>query len=208
MRDYKTGSVTDDDGSVRDDYALQVQLYAVLEKDTSGAWPDRGVLVPLPGAQAVVNVEPRSAQNSADRVGAALDSYNAAVTADEVATLGSPSPSTCRYCEYAPRCGSFWGAWSDDWEGAGLVAAAGTVVEIRKALRGGVSLDISVERGASESGRLSVHGLDDIETPVLGALARGDSVALVGLKLRGAGHAEPSRQLRLVAELGNRTMTA
>jgi hypothetical protein len=197
VRDYKTGQVTDDNDVVREDYALQVQLYAILEHDNTGRWPERGLLVPLPGATTAVNVEPVVAEQARTRVRDALAAYNAAVGAGEVAGLGAPSPETCRYCDYAPRCSSFWGAWDDDWTAHGLTAAVGTVEEVRRAMRGGVSVDVSVERGFSSDGRVSVHGLDDVELPLIGSLEPGDAIALVGLTSKAPGHAQPSWHLRI-----------
>jgi RecB family exonuclease len=199
VRDYKTGSVTNDDGAAREEYAMQVQLYAVLEKETTGSWPTRGVLVPLPGDPVAVDVDPAVARDTADRAATALDTYNAAVDAGQAAGLGSPSPAVCRYCEHAPHCQPFWEVWNDDWPDERAGAAAGTVDVVRKALRGGVSLDLRVEKGIAEAGRLTVHGLDPVAHPVLDLLDSGDSIAIVGLKATSPGHAVPTYQLRLAA---------
>ena len=197
VRDYKTGPVADEHDVVREDYALQVQLYAVLEHENFGTWPERGLLIPLPGAARVVDVEPVLAEQARTRVRDALTAYNASVEADEIADLGAPSPETCRYCEYAPHCIAFWAAWDDGWADHGLTAAVGTVEEIRRAMRGGMTIDIAVESGLSADGLLSVHGLDATALPLLSILSPGDAIALVGLRPKAPGHAEPGRQLRI-----------
>ena len=197
VRDYKTGRVAEEDGAVRADYALQVQLYAVLERDTVGDWPTRGILIPLPGEPALVDVSPAAADEAADATVAALARYNEAAATGDASGLGSPSTAACKYCEYAPKCTAFWSAWEASWVDAGLAASAGTVVDVRRALRGGISVEMDVDRGCSEDGRLTVHELDAETMPQLLDLAPGDPVVFVGLYLRGPGHALPAYQARI-----------
>lgn len=197
IRDYKTGRVTEEDGTVRAGYALQVQLYAVLEYESWGQWPERGLLVALPGAAVTVEVDEVVAQRAADQATNALAGYNSAVDAGMVAPgFGAPSPAACRYCRFAPVCPDFWSAWEVDWGDAGLAAVAGTVKDVRKALKGVVSIDVAVERGCEENGAFSVHEIDPLSSPAVADLEAGDAVTLVGLRLSSAGHATPAFHFR------------
>jgi len=203
IRDYKTGSATDDTGSARPDYALQVQLYAALEHDTSGRWPERGVLIPLPGDPVNVDIDPQAAAAATQRAAESLSAYNAEVAAGHIKGLGSPSPSACRFCDYAPECEAFWLAWEPEWADLRLAAVAGQITEVREALRGGVSVELAVERGCSAAEAFTVHGLDPLTMPAVEQLSAGDAAAFVGLRVTSPGHGSATHGTRVLVRQAN-----
>lgn len=128
IEDYKTGLVEDSQThEPKRAYWLQMQLYAVLEHERDGVWPERARLTPLGGSPVDIEIDPDEADQTADEVLEALDRYQDAVTGGTVGELGRPAPETCRYCDFAVRCRAFWAACDESWRADGLYAAFGRI---------------------------------------------------------------------------------
>ena len=93
IRDYKSGPITDGDGSPRADYLRQLLLYAFMEAPEAG-WPTDIVLVPFRGPPISVGVAGREAEAEAEAAAAtvALQAYNAENEGDaDPLSLATPS---------------------------------------------------------------------------------------------------------------------
>ncbi len=65
--DYKTGGIFEhgEGNVVRASYVRQLQLYAFLAKESSGRWPTRGVLRPMRGLPAEIDLRPADCERTA-----------------------------------------------------------------------------------------------------------------------------------------------
>ncbi len=183
IRDYKTGSVLDDEGAVRRDYRRQLLIYACLEFETVGSWPERIVLVPVGPSEPpqVIEVDQIEAEREMALIRDALSRYNAAVeSGDNMVSAASPSPDACRFCSYASGCPAFWAAATEDWRDRGVTAVKG-VVERRSAGHGGGSaLTIRVAQGTFQSELVTLSPVDEDEQGIRG-VAEGDLLCAVRL---------------------------
>jgi hypothetical protein len=95
--------------ALRDDlperYERQLQLYALMWRDTRGDWPTSAeVVYPLAGIAHPVHVDPEACETVAAE-GAAIAREVSAVA--RIAELGRPG-DVCQVCAYRPWCEPFW----------------------------------------------------------------------------------------------------
>lgn len=197
--DYKTGQAIDEAGNVVEQFATQLRLYAVLEHERSGRWPQRGVLLRFGGPAVSVDLDPAECQRTADRLLAALVAYNA--LAGTVPT-GNASEATCMFCSFAPYCPAFWGAISPSWARG---AIRGRVLWVETSA--GDTLTIRLE-GASGSyeGIVTILGLTERQLSS-GPPAVGDELVICGVRPDSDGRLHPDRAAR-VAVTGPADRTA
>ena len=110
IRDYKSGSIfLDKSEETKPEYITQLQLYAVIYWEEFGIWPTSLQLVPLVGEPVAIEVNPEECQTLAaaarNRMAAANRQIATVVeTRSRLEDLATPSPPTCRYCQYRPLC--------------------------------------------------------------------------------------------------------
>ncbi len=139
--DYKTGSVASDDGaSIKVDYERQLRLYACLEREASGSWPDQLAIYPLKGEAVLLDVSPEACEQAAEDAFQALADYNAAAPGPQDAR---PGPDACPRCEFATGCEALWASAPVE----GVAMASGLVAEVFLAERGSTSLVIDQQNG-------------------------------------------------------------
>jgi hypothetical protein len=184
--DYKTGTVLDAEGEVLVRYREQLQLYAALERERSGRWPSRGLLLRFGGAPIEVQLDPDACLEAADAAIAALHAYNAT---EGHRPVGKPAEGACGFCPYAPRCDDFWRALMPSWR---PLAVAGRVRWLEQSRAGSVTFGLDIEAG-SIPGQTVIRRFDpgDGRSPEVG-----DRLAICGLVLDG--------DHRLVANQGTR----
>ena len=134
IRDYKTGQIEGEPGELKATIAAQMNLYALLEAESSGRWPDEVLVVPLRGQRVPVEVQRSTAEALAQSLLEHLDRYNVAVSTGEVHQLADPHPDACDACPFATGCPAFWAAGSDA-HSSEAQAVAGVLTEIRLAAR-------------------------------------------------------------------------
>ncbi len=123
LRDYKTGTIWDDSHvqlnghpAVKQEYQVQLKLYAALWWTKTGMWPLRLELVPLDcdpievifdHAEYLALLESAQATlaNTNDHIRKVLQELPPNAT-----TLATASPSICRYCSFRPGCPAYWNA--------------------------------------------------------------------------------------------------
>jgi hypothetical protein len=107
IRDYKTGSIMEESGSVRAEYSVQLKLYAALYFERHQRWPAALELVPLQGQPIRLPfsaIECIALLNEARQV---FMETNAIIDRGQADLLASPTPATCRFCVYRPCCTAY-----------------------------------------------------------------------------------------------------
>lgn len=153
--DYKTGRVLEPVvGTLREEIAAQLQLYAALEHDTTGRWPGAAVAVPFGAPIIEVSVDPSACTERAQDAINLLDEYNTRAPGTQPAF---PSPANCRYCEYSTGCAAFWDAcagWTD------VVAISGLITAVASMLRGGAVFTVGSDAGSVPDGTVRIRCSD------------------------------------------------
>ena len=127
--DYKTGAIVDESGSIKEEYKLQMKMYAALYHESEGVWPNRLTLVGVDRKRFEVSFESSNCTQLLASFTDNIAKLNERILegANE-ADLSSPSAETCRYCLYRPGCSNYWNQRTDSEEWPSDVA--GRVVEI------------------------------------------------------------------------------
>ena len=186
--DFKTGNVFEDEESdqVKAGYVRQLRLYAFLVKETLGWWPRRGVLLPMAGSPVVVELQPEECEAEAEEAIRLLDEYNEILgrTANPI-ELASPSPASCRWCQYQLYCQAFWDAVKPDWTDSFHSAViAGRAICSPHPIYGGsaLSLSLHVEEGSVSLGEtVSLFPLDSSIHEDVSLVQEGDWIRVTGL---------------------------
>lgn len=175
--DYKTGGVFDAIGAVREHYLSQLQLYACLEFEVSGTWPNNARLYPLDGPPVEIEVNPTACAAVAAEARRLIKAF------DEHAGNQPASPSTehCRQCDYACHCDAFWQAIDNTWNPS-LLALRGSAGPVSHGQIPVVSFAVQPEAGSCGADEVQIRGLDLLEHPEAATLKEGDGVRLVGLR--------------------------
>jgi RecB family exonuclease len=175
IEDYKTGAIADPEtGEVKDDYRIQMQLYAVIEHERDGVWPAQAVLIPVKGAALTIGIEPSTALGTAEAALAALDDYENAPAAPGIWRLAAPSSRLCGRCPFSVHCGPFWDACEEAWQAEGVRAAAGAVTEVS---RSGDSLTLTIDSHAgSYTGALTIRNLPAVQLSGQEEIRQGETV--------------------------------
>lgn len=198
--DYKTGGVLEHDEEANADvvkpaYVRQLRIYGYLVRQALGSWPVRGVLLPVAGPGVEIELTPADCEGAAFEAVSLLNAYNAAVGAANAAALAAPSPQACKWCSFKLICDPFWAAadpsWSGQLEGA---AIEGVVLAAPAAIHGGAAMSLNLGVGRGTEVRTEVHlgPLNPAVFPLVGGLAVGDRVRVVGLRVRRDGVLVPT----------------
>jgi PD-(D/E)XK nuclease superfamily len=189
VRDYKTGSVFDDDSSdpqVRESYKTQLWLYAALVHETFGRWPTKLELVPLAGSPIEIEFEPdRCAELLAD-ARRTFVKVNANIRRaiecgrEEVVALAAPASGTCWYCQYRPGCVSYWRAREVTTDDGWPTDVRGVIRSARQFMDGRTLIELEPKDGEI----IRVRGLstDEGRYPGMSKLKPGLSVAIYNLR--------------------------
>lgn len=188
--DHKTGSVVDEDGATKASYERQLLLYAWMEYETTGDWPDRLVLATFTGPFVEVEMDAEAAMSAGADALRRLDEYESRVPGQQPAR---PSPDACGWCPFAAECDAFWGAYADDWRPR-LVAVRGEVAWVQ---RDESRLTFAIG-SASEGAEIVVRGVGLDEHPGLTDVAVGEGIRVVGLRPdRGSDSYRPGAMVRI-----------
>jgi hypothetical protein len=180
--EHKTGAVKDGDLGPTGRYLTQVLLYAALVRD-AGLSPVGAQIRPL--GSAPLDIELSSGIIATALAGARSEvaSYNEAVASGETLGLARPSEDACHWCEFLVDCPAIWGSSQPD------------LGELRN-LEGLIS-DVQVQQGRRLAVRLTVGGesvlVSGLRAPLLGTLAAGDEVRIVGAREVGGGRFRAGR---------------
>jgi hypothetical protein len=152
-------------------------LYARLEAEAGGTWPEEALLVPFGAEPVALDIDTDACQRLSQEVLEALGQWQA--------WAGGPPPAnassqTCRWCPFAARCPEFWTACDTSWSDE-LLALRGQVISIAATPLGGVTIQIASTQG-SVLGTVAVRNIEPAEFPGLMGISAGDAIAMVGLR--------------------------
>lgn len=199
--DYKSGAILEHDAAAEADvvkaaYVRQLRIYGYVVRQNLGWWPERGILIPLGGAEVEVALDPLDCEREAGEAVARLDEYNERVRAGAaLEELASPSIKTCRWCAYKIICPVFWDTAAADWSGQlDGAAVEGPLTHAPTPIYGGAARTITVlaERGSEVRQETTIAPLNISTYPALDGAGLGDRVRLVGLRKRADGVLVPS----------------
>jgi hypothetical protein len=188
IRDYKSGAILekddDEQSRIKDEYVVQLQLYAALYNETFGVWPDRLEIVPVQGDAVTVPVDRLKCTELVRDAKVLLSEVNAAVDglgvsgAPDTATLAQPTARVCATCAYRPHCRTYLAANADMHEQWPL-DICGNVTRIQKLGNGSLALGLT-----DHCGRIhSIKGLMPGERhPALKMIDSGSAVGLFNLQ--------------------------
>lgn len=187
--DYKTGHTVDEDGEVLPHFRVQLQLYAVLEYDRSGRWPESGVLLRFGGPPVSVSIEPVTCETIAEEAVEALAGYQALTGTVPPANAGE---ATCRFCAFAPRCPAFWEAISPTWTRG---AVRGSVARAESSAAGGLTVWLE-EASGSHEGTVVIRRLNEGSL----TLTVGAQLAVCGVHADADGRLLPDRSAQVALQ--------
>lgn len=166
ISDFKSGAVLEDspagEAEVKEEYRLQLLLYAALYMGSTGAYPKRLQIIGLNGEPIPVPFTMDECDRALDNARRTFVRINDIVSSGKTPSqkqedLASPSAKACRYCEFRPSCGPYLSqplprAGSADWP----LDVAGTLAEKKLLGNGRVWLRILAPNGDQRI----VRGLD------------------------------------------------
>jgi hypothetical protein len=195
--DYKTGPGVDRQTlAVRPAYARQLQLYALLEAEVSGRWPDSAHLFPLEGEPVAIPILEDECRRLATDTLRVLSLFNDAVPGGQPASI---SVETCSVCDYATSCAPFWSLYSEEWAPY-FVAIRGVIHAVSVSPLGGVSVEVRSLRGSVEAETVLIRNIDPGTHPVALKAEVGAEISATGLReetSRGTFRLAPSSGLRI-----------
>ena len=107
--DYKTGEVIDESGTLKEEYKIQMKLYAALYHDIYSSWPKKLTLVSLGRKRHEVEFTPEECNKLLLDLEEKLEDVNQKILGEEpLSNLAIPSPEACKFCPYRPGCHSYW----------------------------------------------------------------------------------------------------
>jgi hypothetical protein len=175
--DYKTGDILDRQTALpRESYVRQLHIYAALEAQTTGDWPQLLHLFPLRGEPMGIEADVAASESVAAEALQLLEDFNAASPGPQPA---SPSEVTCQHCPFSAKCPAFWSA-CENW-GEELVAVRGQVTRTSSSEFNGTSIEVEVTSGTISESTVLVRNLDPLDHPAVLALVPGGNVGLTGM---------------------------
>jgi hypothetical protein len=199
--DYKSGAILEHDAETETDavkaaYVRQLRIYGYLVRQNLGWWPERGVLIPLGGAEVEVVLDASTCENEATEAVGLLAEYNEKLrTGAALEQLATPSVQTCRWCPYKIICPVVWDTATPDWSGQlDGAAVEGPLTDAPSPIHGGAAraLTVATERGNEARQQTKIAPLNISIYSGIDSAVAGDRVRLVGLRKRADGVLVPS----------------
>jgi hypothetical protein len=197
--DYKTGEVfeeTEEGPSIKAGYARQLRIYGYLVGKNLGWWPRRGILLPMIGKKAEIELTPDSCRAEAEEALALLEVVNSKITSTTGPfELASPSAESCGRCPFRIICPPYWKSVRCDWAtGERYGDAEGVISSNAEQVHGGAAyaLPILVERGSVGGGANVITPLTASINPVVAKCTIGTKARITGLCVRHNGQLAPT----------------
>lgn len=125
--DYKSGKIMDENDNIKEEYAMQMKLYAALYYETTGKWPDKLMLSGLDRTRHEILYSHEESLQLLHYFSNKLEEVNGEISSGiEPFELATPSPKACFYCNYRPSCKKYWesrddsGEWPNDIRGEAI----------------------------------------------------------------------------------------
>jgi len=196
LRDFKSGHVMDKEAQtvepeVKEEYKLQLKLYAALFASKYGRWPRKLQVVPLQGPERDVSFEPAGCNKILDEAISSLKQLNEQIgevsrshsVTKAVLKFATPISSNCRFCGFRPGCEAYHLAkeasptdpnWARDVWG---VIGDFKILENQK-----IGLGLEVKGYPYKVARIRGITANTERHPALQYMRKGDQVAIYNLK--------------------------
>jgi hypothetical protein len=190
VRDYKTGSLFEDDKSsveIKNAYKTQLWLYAALVHETFNRWPTKLELVPLNGVAVEIEFAPEICLSLLESARKTLDRVNSQIQLvmrskpDALASLGSATPENCLFCPYRPSCAAYWQARSIAPGAHWPMDLRFVVGSVRRFENGRIMIESEPGEGGKTL-RLRGFSADEEKYPALPMLTPGTPLAIYNLR--------------------------
>ena len=194
--DFKSGHVIDSEAQatgpeVKEEYKLQLKLYAALFASKHGRWPVKLEVIPLQGPVREVPFDAGECNQLLEEAVTSLKQLNeridlvsrqpAAGTA--IRTFATPSPSNCRFCVFRPRCEAFQMAKDATATDAGWPRDIwGIVCDFKVLGNQKIGLGLKVSGYPYKVARIRGINPNPERHPALQYIREGERVALYNLK--------------------------
>lgn len=114
--DYKTGRILDDANVLKEDYRIQLLLYAWLYADVNdGKYPNRLTILDLHQVAHDIKFTATDCAKCADAAYLMLEKINSAIDNQEFSELAMPSEENCTSCSMRPICQFKSSQLSQNW---------------------------------------------------------------------------------------------
>ena len=161
--DYKTGPLSDDasSGIAKEEYLLQVKMYAALYHAMHGVWPVKLSLIGLNQDSITIDVDSEECSILLQEAEKNLDDINELIeTGLKPEDFAQPSPEACKYCLFRPACSKYWESRQED--GSWPIDVRGKIKEKTKLLNGYFRIVIE-----SDERDIAIRGLSPERHPFL-----------------------------------------
>ena len=117
--DYKTGQILEasqghPNPEVKEDYQIQLKLYAALYYSKYGKWPASLKLIGIDGTHYSIQFDPESCLKLLEDANKSLNNMNFIISNSKtdqhvlLNQISSPTPKNCIFCKYRPCCPPYW----------------------------------------------------------------------------------------------------
>jgi hypothetical protein len=131
IKDYKSGAIYEDHkGTIKENYSLQLKLYAAIYHDAHGDWPNLLELIPLSGKPERVPFTPDECVALLKAAKDELARVNSLVESAKIRDAALPRPDCCWYCGFRPVCGKYRDAMQLPAPGPWPNDVIGTIVSV------------------------------------------------------------------------------
>lgn len=193
LSDYKSGSVLESEdeacpGELKQEYRIQMDLYAALYWQKTGIWPVKLNIIPLQGEPLNVEFDHTGAANLLDEAKAFLQFANERIAGvregiNDISNLAAAKPEHCRICLFRPACTAYWVARQRDTNGKWPVDVFGVVQDSQRLRNGKVCLRIGLLDFSTPS-YATIRGITEFtgRHPLITHIHVGTRIAVYGLK--------------------------
>jgi hypothetical protein len=186
LRDYKSGMLFEEGGQgiIKQEYDIQLKLYAALYESSCGHWPSALEIVSLTGSAQAIAFDPGTCTDLLENATATLQNLNLAIASNtNIAELeqafARPSAKNCSYCKYRPGCQMYkkTAVVGENWP----KDVFGRVSLIQQLGNSKYMLTVH-----TTAGPVRIRALDSNlqRHPALGVLKTGDQVAVFSLQAK------------------------
>lgn len=161
--DYKIGPLSDDalPGNAKEEYLLQVKMYAALYYAMHGEWPVTLTLVGINQESITIEVEPEECAKLLQEAEKSVDDINELIeTGLKPEDFAQPSTEVCKYCLFRPACSKYWESRQED--GNWPADARGRITN-KTVLANGLFRVVI----ATDAGEIAIRGLSPERHPFL-----------------------------------------
>tara|TARA_R110002050_G_scaffold85135_1_gene181723 strand:+ start:9256 stop:10317 length:1062 start_codon:yes stop_codon:yes gene_type:complete len=178
LSDFKSGKILLEEGEIKEEYEVQLKLYAYLHNEVYGKYPDKLSIIDLEKKEYQVAFTPEECDELATKSREALLEINSLIEMDELEALARPDIDNCKSCLYRPACSFYWNLPLSDTDSI-FRDIKGHVAEVKQFRNGNLNATLH-----KNDGELLVSHINSEYLPFLSGLI-GKEVAFYNVKQGG-----------------------